>query len=175
MSLSAVRFLWCQTADCLMPLSAALPDGGLSYVPCGARRRTVLCPLWCQTADYLMPLSAALPDGGLSYAPIGVSSRSGDFGLCVGNTVWTKLPKLAASLREFVSLIVPLLWVCPGPGCTTTSQAIYRQVGRHSASLMQLLSPDRCTDVPDWVTTSAMLTHLFGIVTVLMFGAMVAS
>ena len=33
----------------------------------------------------------------------------------------------------------------------------------------------RCTDVPDWVITSAVATHVFGIVTVLSLSAMVAN
>ena len=68
-----------------------------------------------------------------------------------------------------------------GSGCTTTSQPIYCQRGRKSASLsasLEQLSPEWwCTDVPDWVTTSAVhaINPPFGTVTVLILNATVAS
>ena len=49
-----------------------------------------------------------------------------------------------------------------GPGCsTTTYQPTYGQGSRNSASLVSIpQTQPRCTDVPDWVTTSAAQTHL---------------
>ena len=44
--------------------------------------------------------------------------------------------------------------ISQGPGCTTTSHPIDFQGDRKSAGLVQL-SPDICTDVPDYVTTSS--------------------
>ena len=48
-----------------------------------------------------------------------------------------------------------IIYTIPGPGYMTTSQPIFCQGGRKSASLIRATQP-RCTDFPpDWVTTSA--------------------
>ena len=62
----------------------------------------------------------------------------------------------------------------PGRGCTTTSQPIYCQGGRKSASLVLATQP-RCTVVPDWLTSFAVQTHLLGLVTVFIWSAMMVA
>ena len=59
------------------------------------------------------------------------------------------------------------------PGCMTTSKQSYCQGGRTSAASPRATQPT-CTDVPDWVTTSA-VQHLWRLVTVLILSAMIAS
>ena len=60
------------------------------------------------------------------------------------------------------------------PGCTTTSKQSYCQGGRTSAASPRATQP-RCTDVPDWVTTSAVQPTFGGLVTVCILIAMIAS